>query len=487
MLTSQNILKHIIRFYDFKLNLELSEKFSKSNLEFISEIPYHNYENKKFYEDLYLFSDIDVRIKDMFGSFMSILVYTVRFLGYVVIVSNILWYLGIIVFVLFIPIIFLSVRFGSIEYEGGVESSDFFRRASYLSSLFLDKESILEKRVFKYENFIDDKWSKTQNEGIKIEKKVLFLSELYANLGIVFTLIVLLVIFIVLFITGKSYISFGMYASLFSSLLVFTDDISYNLAMVIRKFTDSFLLVMRFKKFLSQNYKKKFGNAQVSFVESIEFRDVKFSYGKYKVLNGCNFKLERGKKYAIVGVNGSGKSTFSKLLLQLYKPTRGKITSIKSSSVFQDFMKYELSSLDNVKISDYEKEVDEKGFLDIGYIDKSKLDYDTILSKRFSDENLSQGQWQKLAILRGLHKSAEFLVFDEPTWAIDPLIEKEIFNFIYSKNSKGMLVITHRLSFIKGMDKIILLDKGELVGFDTHENLLLNNLYYQKLWEASSQ
>ena len=150
-------------------------------------------------------------------------------------------------------------------------------------------------------------------------------------------------------------------------------------------------------------------------------------------------------------------------------------------------MKYELSSLDNVKISDYEKEVDEKGFLDIGYIDKSKLDYDTILSKRFSDENLSQGQWQKLAILRGLHKSAEFLVFDEPTWAIDPLIEKEIFNFIYSKNSKGMLVITHRLSLIKGMDKIILLDKGELVGFDTHENLVLNNLYYQKLWEASSQ
>ncbi|MDY3051504.1 MAG: ABC transporter ATP-binding protein [Parvimonas sp.] len=500
LLTSQNILKHIIRFYDFKLNLELSEKFSKSNLKFISEIPYHNYENKKFYEDLYLFSDIDVRIKDMFGSFMSILVYTVRFLGYVVIVSNILWYLGIIVFVLFIPIIFLSVRFGSIEYEGGVESSDFFRRASYLSSLFLDKESILEKRVFKYENFIDDKWSKTQNEGIKIEKKVLFLSELYANLGIVFTLIVLLVIFIVLFITGKSYISFGMYASLFSSLLVFTDDISYNLAMVIRKFTDSFLLVMRFKKFLSQNYKKKFGNAQVSFVESIEFRDVKFSYGKYKVLNGCNFKLERGKKYAIVGENGCGKTTLIKLLLGLINYEGSilingvELSEISKKSIknmfgviFQDFNKYELSVLDNIALGE-NKSID-KVLNEVRLSEKVanlKFKENTVLGKLDDGISFSLGEWQKVALARILLRENQVLIFDEPTASLDAVSERKIIDNINKKVSDENLVIwiTHRMNSCRSCDSILVIKDGVIFENGSFEELTSSDTYFNKLYST---
>lgn len=173
------------------------------------------------------------------------------------------------------------------------------------------------------------------------------------------------------------------------------------------------------------------------------------------------------------------------MILGLYEQNSGNVKTIKSGSVFQDFAKYELSSIENVKISDCEKEVDKSKFKEIDYIDESKLDYNKILSKRFSDISLSQGQWQKLAILRGMHKNEKFFVFDEPTWAIDPVVEKKIFNFLYNSIKTGMIVITHNLSSVKQMDKIMLVDKGEILAFDTHSNLIQNNEIYKKMWFSS--
>lgn len=230
-----------------------------------------------------------------------------------------------------------------------------------------------------------------------------------------------------------------------------------------------------------------FGAAELSFSDEISLKNVSFRYpnAQNNALKNINLNIQKGEKVAVVGMNGSGKSTLSKLILQVYEASEGKVSTMQSSAVFQDFVKYELSTMDNIRISDFTKVVDQAKILDIEFGGDRNLDLDKILSKRFSDEDISQGQWQKIAILRGLHKDSEFLVFDEPTWAIDPVVEKKVFDFIYKEVKIGMLVVTHRLSLIKKMDRIIVLDKGELVGYDTHDNLIKNCDIYKMLWEAN--
>lgn len=230
-----------------------------------------------------------------------------------------------------------------------------------------------------------------------------------------------------------------------------------------------------------------FGAAELSFSDEISLKNVSFRYpnAQNNALKNINLNIQKGEKVAVVGMNGSGKSTLSKLILQVYEASEGKVSTMHSSAVFQDFVKYELSTMDNIRISDFTKVVDQAKILDIEFGGDRNLDLDKILSKRFSDEDISQGQWQKIAILRGLHKDSEFLVFDEPTWAIDPVVEKKVFDFIYKEVKIGMLVVTHRLSLIKKMDRIIVLDKGELVGYDTHDNLIKNCDIYKMLWEAN--
>lgn len=236
-------------------------------------------------------------------------------------------------------------------------------------------------------------------------------------------------------------------------------------------------------KILESNYEKN-----ITYEDEIIFENVSFKYPNSNeyALKNINFKIKANEKVGIVGVNGSGKSTLSKLVLGLYEQSEGKVKTVKSSAVFQDFVKYELSSIENVKISNFQNEVDFSKFKKIDYLSKNDLDYNKILSKRFSDISISQGQWQKLAILRGLHNNKEFFVFDEPTWAIDPIVEKKIFNFLYNEIQTGMIVVTHNLSSVKQMDKIMVLEEGKIVGFDTHLNLIENNELYKKLWTTST-
>ncbi|MCI5997873.1 MAG: ATP-binding cassette domain-containing protein [Peptoniphilaceae bacterium] len=475
----RSFMGYYCEYYDIVLRKKVEKEMNKKN---ISPI---NYENKDF---------LDLLSQAYIGK-NSIVLVTNAYIDMIFMYGLNLLFLAIYLYTLsktliFVLIVIVILQFLHNKFDRNIEKSleesikNTRRKKVYYSNLFFSKETSKEIHALDSSDFLLKKFFSVVEElsvQLRLFYKKLLLNDI--RIGIL-KLSSFIMCFVIIFIS-KSEITLAQYGVLFvtmNSILSLVEEGFYTRIKSVNKFIPQLDAYFKFLEFDDNNLNENFS-------DKIVFENVFFKYPnteKYALKN-INVKIKKGQKIGVVGVNGSGKSTFSKLLLQLYKPTRGKITSIKSSSVFQDFMKYELSSLDNVKISDYEKEVDEKGFLDIGYIDKSKLDYDTILSKRFSDENLSQGQWQKLAILRGLHKSAEFLVFDEPTWAIDPLIEKEIFNFIYSQNSKGMLVITHRLSLIKGMDKIILLDKGELVGFDTHENLLLNNLYYQKLWEASSQ
>lgn len=222
---------------------------------------------------------------------------------------------------------------------------------------------------------------------------------------------------------------------------------------------------------------------------SVELFNLNFKYPNAKnyCLKNINLKINRGEIIAIVGKNGSGKSTLAKILLGLYKTIESESNKLiaKNSVVFQDFCKYPLDVRNNIELGS-ESSADSFAIMkSMGF--KSEY-YEKLLGKEIGGLELSGGQWQKLAICRGIYKNSDFLVLDEPTAEIDPIFEKDIYD-IFKKilSGKTGVIITHRLGSIKFVDKILILDEGEILAYDTHTNLIKNCDYYKKMWESQKQ
>lgn len=240
----------------------------------------------------------------------------------------------------------------------------------------------------------------------------------------------------------------------------------------------------------------------------IEFKNVSFAYpdSEKSVLKNLNLTLRQGERLAVVGKNGSGKTTFVKLLCRLYDPVEGEILfngkNIKEydykeylnlfSVVFQDFKLLALPLAQNISGGEaYDKlkvlEVLKNTGLDLS---KFKNAEETYLYKNFDDEgvNISGGEGQKIAIARALYKDAPLIILDEPTAALDPIAEAEIYSkFDGLVKNKTSLYISHRLSSCKFCSHILVFDEGRIVQEGSHEELLAEDGLYSKLWNAQAQ
>lgn len=243
----------------------------------------------------------------------------------------------------------------------------------------------------------------------------------------------------------------------------------------------------------------------------IEFRDVSFRYpgSDQYVLRHVNLKFKVGSRLAVVGMNGSGKTTFIKLLCRLYDPCEGQILlngiNIRKyqynnyinlfSVVFQDFQLFALPLGENVAgAADYDHEYAEKCLKQAGFTDRLPSmpdDLDTYLYKEMKETgvNVSGGEAQKIAIARALYKDAPFIILDEPTAALDPVTEMEIYSkFNDIAGDKTAVYISHRLSSCKFCDEIAVFHEGAIVQKGTHEELVSNeNGKYYELWHAQAQ
>ncbi len=242
-----------------------------------------------------------------------------------------------------------------------------------------------------------------------------------------------------------------------------------------------------------------------------EIRDLHFSYpeSKEEVLTGVNFKIAVGEKIAFVGENGAGKTTLIKLILRFYEPTAGEILldgiNIKEYDlaayqasfgvIFQDFFKYEFKLRENiavgniVEIENLER-IKNAAALSLATEVVSELEdgYEQQLGKRFvRGQELSGGQWQKVALARAYMKDANVLILDEPTSALDAKAEFEVFErFINLTKGKTSIIISHRFSTVRMADRIIVLKDGEISENGTHEELMANPKLYAELFELQA-
>lgn len=243
----------------------------------------------------------------------------------------------------------------------------------------------------------------------------------------------------------------------------------------------------------------------------VEFRNVSFKYpgSDNYALRNVNMKFEIGKRLAVVGMNGSGKTTFIKLLCRLYDPTEGEILlngidickynyaeyMTLFSVVFQDFKLFALKLGENVASKvDYDSDLVEDSLSKAGFAEKlgeMERGIETYLYKDYDKDgvNISGGEAQKIAIARALYKDAPFIILDEPTAALDPIAEAEIYSrFNDISGDKTAIYISHRLSSCKFCDEIAVFHEGEVIQQGTHTSLVADeNGKYHELWNAQAQ
>ena len=243
--------------------------------------------------------------------------------------------------------------------------------------------------------------------------------------------------------------------------------------------------------------------------ESLEFKNVSFSYKDKEIIHDLSFKINKGEIAALVGHNGAGKTTIIKLLLRLYDPDSGtilyngkdiKLYNLKAyrdifATTFQDFKLFGMTVKENILMGrHYENEdqlvkeaLKKAGVLErIEQLDKG---IDSVMTKEFDEAGcvLSGGESQKVAVARTFIKNSPMKIFDEPSSALDPIAEYELFNSIIGEGKDHtMLFISHRLSSVKNCDKVFMLEQGRLIEEGTHKELMEKNGSYAAMYKKQA-
>ena len=448
------------------------------------------------------------RIMAVFMTVFNIVPIIIQLVGTMVVLSSYSAALVLLAFMSVFPSAVISFWIGRKEYNLSVEQTQANRYSSYLWGGITKKETIRENRIYGFLDYLKKCFVDVQQKVLKDRKKLLIkedagrsLAELLKN-----ALYIVALIFAI-DLVRKNTITVGMFAACIGVFISMQGKASSLFAYFSRidntcKYANDYYDFLNLPKDISGVVKLE------DSIRSIELRNASYSYQnnqKYAVDN-VNLTIDRGQFVVIIGENGSGKTTLSKLILGLYKPQKGALlvngisalnyqnmSYLQNFSVAtQSFEKYAITLVDNVRISDITSRAQNIDtfftMCNLTEVKERLGGYDSMLGIEFGDADLSGGEWQRVALARAMYKNADLVVLDEPTSAIDPLLEYDLLNqFLDIAKNRTCIVISHRIALCKKADKIIVMHKGEIVEEGTHDLLIKNNGKYYELWTAQSK
>jgi ATP-binding cassette subfamily B protein len=245
--------------------------------------------------------------------------------------------------------------------------------------------------------------------------------------------------------------------------------------------------------------------------DGFTFENVGFKYQNANrwANRNLNFTLHAGEKLALVGENGAGKTTLVKLLVRLYEPTEGRILldghdlreydiadlRAEIGIIFQDFLRYQMTATENIAMGNIQEKDNKELIVHSAnqslantIIERLPNRYEQVLGRKFSNGiELSGGEWQKIALARAYMRDAQLMVLDEPTAALDARSEFEVFQrFSDLTKDKSALLISHRFSTVRMANRILVLEKGQILEIGSHEELLEKGGRYSELFQLQA-
>lgn len=408
-----------------------------------------------------------------------------------------------------IPIALIARRGGKAIYASDVITTKLTRRHYYLSSILVGREAAAERALFGYADDINKKFADAHLKRSNMVTKEIAIEEITVNAcGLILNALVLVAVFALLQPVRNNTISLGLYVSLVGSLIALARIITGSVSRLVSDATGYIAYMRDYTRFFAL-LENETGSGRISKDESIDFagleiRNLCFRYtpeSRY-VLKGVNLTMEKGKSYSLIGQNGAGKSTITKILLGLYRNFEGEILingiNIAEYSteklrrifsiVYQDFAKYYISLGDNITLGRGRGELDSALRL---------TELDTVIAKLPQKENtalgkifdggvdISGGEWQKVAIARALYASTPFMILDEPTASLSPMAESKLYKrFAEITNDKTSLLISHRLGSTKLSDVLFVLADGIITETGTHDELMAVNGIYAEMFRS---
>ena len=378
------------------------------------------------------------------------------------------------------------------------------RRRNYLYHLFGDKQAVKELRIFEIEDYIEQKMYAARDNMKqevwnfkKRDMRSLLICEIFCKSGY------LLSIFSTILLLLHQVLDVGMMAAALAAFTSFQTAAKYFLVSLGR-IPECAAFVKDYYDFMDMEEAERGTEKLCSDFDSIKVKQLSFSYPgrKTPAVSNLSFTIKRNEVVAIVGNNGSGKTTLVKLLTGLYQAQKGQIyygrQNLRSldpeefykqiSFVSQDFIKYELTVRENIGIGDWKQmENTDKIYMLLHQVGLetfiSQASVNQLLGNEFGGRELSVGQWQKLAIARGMMKDSSVIFLDEPTAALDPLMETKVLKmFLKIAREKTAIIVSHRIGICKEVDKIIVMKEGKIAEIGNHEKLLAEKGEYYRLY-----
>ena len=488
----------------YNINMKLMQTTSSLELSDYEQSDMYNIIEKATQESTYKPFQLFNAILGVLSSFISLLT-SLIFIG--------TWSIGVSFLLFIVPILslILFLRVGQLEFLIQWRRANEERKTWYIIHLLTHDFSFKEIKLNNISGYFLEKYGKLKQQFIKqdlsISRKKVYFNILLdfilniVNIGAIFAMIMsaragkLLVGNLVSLIQATSKIN------TYSQAMIQNIYIIYNTSLFMEQLFD-FL-----KRDEVQDEESIDLNNQYEEIETINTANLSYIYPNTDnfALKDVNVTFNKGELTAIVGKNGSGKSTLVKLISGLYKPTQGEIYYNDQSNdslpidfyqenisvLFQDFVKYELTVRENIGLSNLSYLRNDDRIIQI--LDNLGLDFlkikgeyelDMQLGNWFQEgRQLSGGQWQKIALARTFFKKASLYILDEPSSALDPVTEKEIFDYFVKLSRENISIfVSHSLDAARKADKIIVMKDGMIEDVGKHENLLKRSSYYQELY-----
>ncbi len=502
---SEVLLTGVDRYVEIRFDMQITDRLEKEIVRKYRKLDYSCYEDPQTYDSISRISqNPGEKIRMIFWKLCEMVRIIILLIGYLLIFQQASPLLVGIFLLFFPPMLYENYKAGCLWYDLYSRQTADERKIAYYERLLTGKTSLAELKIYQATDYIEKLWKKQSSKLRKEKEKTLIRVEKTLLRKSTFSALWYLCSGGVLLygvITGR--ISVSMFLVLFQTILNIVDTVN-GLLETFGNFSREIQEMSYLHSFFAlKNIPERKGCIDRT-VRRIRFEHVCFSYPNAgtETLHDISFELDLSKSTAIVGENGSGKTTIIKLLCGLYQPTSGRILfdeyDIRNLNngeigkaikvVFQDFFQYELTIRENIGFGNLARishDLELQEVLDAVHLEElKKLGLDTSLGKlEHEGIDLSRGQWQRLAVGRIFLNDTGYAVLDEPTASVDPVSEYNMYQLFYLLlRSRGSLMISHRLASAKMADHILVLKNGTIAEQGNHTELMKNQELYHELF-----